>query len=133
VLLRQVRPVAHELFGWQQGWPRPPHAMQKLGVLPRSQTVSGDVQGVSVRPEQHCWPIAPQRPPQLPFVQAPRLFGHCEPDPVQTVSRPASVQQPPLRQLRPAQQGWPGPPHDAHRVPSQTVFGAVHPTPMQQN
>jgi hypothetical protein len=59
---------------------------------------------------QHACPEAPQLP-QLPLLHMPPTLGHVVPAAVHT----SRMQQPPLPQLLPGQQGCPGPPQLAHR------------------
>jgi hypothetical protein len=98
--------------GWskQQGWPRPPQAMQVSPIAATTRHV--DPGAVQVASQQRC-PTRPQAP-QAPSTQtAPS--GQSTPSATQVPGSLALVraQQPPAQPLR-AQQVWPGPPQGTH-------------------
>lgn len=73
---------------------------------------------------QHAWPILPHAPAmQPPFEHIPWVPGQAEPLATQVMLLVS--QQPPLAQLLPSQQGWPGPPQAAHLPPLQVIPEAV--------
>lgn len=123
-LVLQALPVEHARFA-QHAWPAPPQAWQ-VGLAPPVHAVLGAVQVVLL---QHGWFVPPQVP-QLPFAHMPPTVGQVLPLPVQTLA----TQQPPLAQVLPGQQAWPGAPQAVQTpfwAPVQTS-PAVHVRPAQQ-
>jgi hypothetical protein len=115
-----LQPRSALLHDWpaQHGAPSAPHATHELLL----QATCGAVQ----RSPQQAWDIAPH-PPQLLALQTPKP-GQVAPA---STHRPPKQQPPPL-QVEGTQQGWPGPPHCAHRLPLQTApFAQLVAVPVQ--
>jgi hypothetical protein len=100
----QRRPAAHQLFGWQHGWPAPPQATH----IPFWQRESVALHASM----QHGCPMAPQ-PPQLPDEQV-AVPKQASPIATQVNTLFIGVQQPPLWHARPLQQCSPASPQWMH-------------------
>jgi hypothetical protein len=126
--VRVQQPVAQRLPG-QQGPFASPHFWQVALDEPgeEEQTVSGSVQGC-VDDEQQALPSLPHT--HWPLVHVPVGYEHKAPLATQRVLE----QQPPSRQVLPAQQGPLASPHTVHLpvLESHTPSASLHLLPGQQ-